>query len=219
LAGWNIGKGVGVMSAQIRILTVDDMPVYREGLGMIIATQPDMLHVAQASDSAEAIEEFRRHQPDVTLMERRLPSRSGIETMSTIRGEFPKAKIIMLASFDGDIEIQHALRAGALAYVLKSIEKKELLDIIRKVYSGRKCIPANIATKLAEHLGHENLTVRELDVLRLICNGLRNKQIAGDLGISETTVSFHIKNVVDKLQANDRTHAVTIALRRGLLHV
>jgi DNA-binding NarL/FixJ family response regulator len=204
---------------QIRILTVDDMPVYREGLGMIIATQPDMLNVAQASDSAEAIEEFRRHQPDVTLMDRRLPSCSGIETMATIRGEFPKAKIIMLATFDGDIEIQQALRAGALAYVLKSIEKNELLDIIRKVHNGRKCIPANIATRLAEHVGQESLTARELDVLRLICNGLRNKQIAGDLGISETTVSFHIKNVVDKLQANDRTHAVTVALRRGLLHV
>jgi DNA-binding NarL/FixJ family response regulator len=208
-----------MVSGQIRILTVDDMPVYREGLGMIIATQPDMLNVAQASDSAEAIKEFRRHQPDVTLIERRLPSCSGIETMSAIRGEFPKAKIIMLATFDGDIEIHQALRAGALAYVLKSIEKNELLDIIRKVHNGRKCIPANVATRLAEHLGHEDLTPRELDVLRLICNGLRNKQIAGDLGISETTVSFHIKNVVDKLQANDRTHAVTVALRRGLLHV
>jgi DNA-binding NarL/FixJ family response regulator len=206
------------MIGQIRILTVDDMPVYREGLERIIAGQPDMLNVAQASDSAQAIEAFRHHQPDVTLMDQRLPSATGIETMTAIRGEFPRAKFIMLTSFDGDIEIQKALRAGALAYVLKSIEKNELLDIIRKVHSGRKCIPANVATRLAEHLGHEELTTRELDVLRLICSGLRNKQIAGDLGISETTVSFHIKNVVDKLQANDRTHAVTVALRRGLLH-
>ena len=204
---------------QIRILTVDDMPVYREGLERIIAGQPDMLNVAQASDSAEAIVEFRRHQPDVTLMDQRLPSASGIETMATIRNEFPRAKFIMLTSFDGDIEIQHALRAGALAYVLKSIEKQELLDIIRKVHIGRKCIPANVAVRLAEHLGSEMLTGRELDVLRLIYTGLRNKQIASDLGISETTVSFHIKNVVEKLQANDRTHAVTVALRRGLLHV
>jgi DNA-binding NarL/FixJ family response regulator len=178
-----------------------------------------MLNVAQASDAAEAIAEYRRYQPDVTLMDRRLPSCSGIETMCTIRGEFPKAKIIMLATFDGDIEIQQALRAGALAYVLKSVAKTELLDIIRKVHSGRRCIPANIATRLAEHMGHEDLTARELDVLRLIGNGLRNKQIASDLGISETTVSFHIKNVVDKLEANDRTHAVTVALRRGLLHM
>jgi DNA-binding NarL/FixJ family response regulator len=207
------------MFGQITILTVDDMPVFREGLRTIIDVQPDMLNVARVSDSPQAIEEFRRHKPDITLMDQCLPSATGIETIATIRSEFPQAKIIMLTTFDGDVEIQQALRAGALAYVLKSIETQELLEIIRKVHTGRKCIPANIATKLAEHFGHENLTARELDVLHLIRNGLRNKQIAGDLGISETTVSFHIKNLVDKLQANDRTHAVTVALRRGLLHI
>jgi DNA-binding NarL/FixJ family response regulator len=207
------------MLEQITILTVDDMPFFREGLRTIIDVQPDMLNVARASDSAQAIEEFRRHQPDITLMDQCLPSATGIETMTTIRGEFPHAKFIMLTTFDGDIEIQHALRAGALAYVLKSIETQELLEIIRKVHTGRKCIPANIASKLVEHLGHEDLTARELDVLQLIRNGLRNKQIASELRISETTVSFHIKNLVDKLQANDRTHAVTVALRRGLLHM
>jgi DNA-binding NarL/FixJ family response regulator len=204
---------------QIKILTVDDHPVFRAGIDRIISSQADMLSVGQASDSAEAISEFRRHQPDVTLMDQRLPGRSGTDTVMAIRGEFPKAKIIILTTFDGDIEIQKALRAGALAYVLKNTPPFELLEIIRNVSLGRKCIQPDIAIRLAEYLGCEELTGRELEVLRLIRNGLRNKQIAGELEISETTVSFHIKNLVDKLQANDRTHAVTVALRRGLLQM
>jgi DNA-binding NarL/FixJ family response regulator len=178
-----------------------------------------MVSVALAADSNGAIEEFRRHQPDVTLMDQRLGGGSGTETMVAIRAEFPRAKVIMLSTFDGDIEIKQALQAGALAYVLKSTPRSKLLEIIRNVHSGSKCIPSDVAKKLAEHIGWEDLTGRELEVLRLVRNGLRNKQIASELSISETTVSFHIKNLVEKLQANDRTHAVTIALRRGLLRM
>lgn len=210
---------ISMISEQIRILTVDDHPVFREGLGTIISAQSDMCSVGHASDFLEAISEFRLNRPDVTLMDQRLPGLSGIDTMIAIRREFPNAKIIMLSSYDGDIEIRKALAAGALAYVLKRSPKQELLEIIRRVHCGRRCIPSEVASRLAEYIGFEQLTERELEVLQLIRNGLRNKQIAGELAISETTVSFHIKNLVDKLQANDRTHAVTVALRRGLLEM
>jgi DNA-binding NarL/FixJ family response regulator len=152
-------------------------------------------------------------------MDLRLPGRSGTEALVAIRHEFPKARVIMLTTSDGDAEIQLALKAGAAAYVLKSMPKNDLLGVIRSVHAGGRHIPAEVATRLAEHLGEETLTSRELEVLRLIRDGHRNKQIADELTISETTVNFHIKNLVDKLQANDRTHAVTIALRRGILHI
>jgi DNA-binding NarL/FixJ family response regulator len=203
----------------IRIMSVEDHPVFREGLCTVIGSQTDMLLVSQAANAVEAIAEFRRHRPDVTLMDLRLPGTNGTDALIAIRGEFPQARIIMLTTSDSDGEIQRALRAGAAAYLLKSMPKNELLAVIRSVHSGHRHVPPDVAARLAEHLGEENLTTRELEVLRLIRDGYRNKQIADQLAIAETTVNFHIKNLVDKLGANDRTHAVTIALRRGLLQI
>ena len=200
-------------------MTVEDHPIFRGGLETLISSQPDMELVAQAETADEAISEYRRLRPDVVLMDQRLPGATGTETLITIRKQSPNARIIMLTTSDSDGEIQRALRAGAAAYVFKSMPKNELLEIIRSVHSGRRHIPQEVAARLAEHLGEEDLTTRELEVLRLIQEGYRNKQIADQLAIAETTVNFHVKNLVDKLQANDRTHAVTIALRRGLLQI
>ena len=201
----------------IRVLSVEDHPVFRQGLATIIATESDMILVGQAANGVEAIAEYRRHRPDVTLMDLRLPGANGTDILIAIRGEFPEARIIMLSSSDSDGEIQRALRAGASGYVLKSMSQDELLAVIRSVHAGRRNVPPEVAAKLAEHLGEEDLSARELQVLQLIRDGRKNKQIADELAISENTVNFHIKNIVEKLGANDRTHAVTIAARRGLL--
>jgi DNA-binding NarL/FixJ family response regulator len=203
----------------LRILSVEDHPIFREGLSSIIGSQRDMVLVAQAMNAVQAVAEFRRHRPDVTLMDLRLPGADGTDALIAIRGEFPRAHIIILSTADTDGEIKRAMRAGASAYLFKSTPKDEMLRVIRSVHAGKRHVPPEVATRLAEHFGDDDPSERELEVLRLIRDGRRNKQIADQLAIAETTVNFHIKNLVDKLGANDRTHAVTIALRRGLLQI
>jgi DNA-binding NarL/FixJ family response regulator len=205
--------------ARIRIFSVDDHPLLREGIAAIINSQPDMLMVAQAATGSESVPLFRQHRPDITLMDLRLPDMSGIDALIAIRAEFHEARVIMLTTFEGDIEIQRALKAGARGYLLKSNPPKELVETIRQVHAGRKGIPQQIAAHLAEHVGDEALTEREVDVLRHIAGGNRNRDIAERLFISEETVKVHVKHIMEKLGASDRTQAVAIGVRRGIIEL
>jgi DNA-binding NarL/FixJ family response regulator len=205
--------------AGIRILTVDDHPLLREGIATIINNQPDMVLVSQAACGTDAIQQYREHRPDVTLMDLRLPDLSGIDAMIAIREEFADARIVMLTTFEGDVEIQRALEAGARGYVLKNMPPKELVDVIRQVHAGKKRIPAEVAGYLAEHMSDEDLTAREIDVLGQVAGGNRNRDIGEILFISEETVKVHIKHIMEKLGAKDRTQAITIALRRGIIRL
>jgi DNA-binding NarL/FixJ family response regulator len=205
--------------APIRILTIDDHPMLREGVGAMIKSQHDMELVAEASTAKEGVERFRQHRPDITLLDLRLPDMNGVDAMATIRTEFPDARIIVLTTFEGDVEIQRALEAGARGYLLKSMPPKELLDGIRQVHAGKKRIPPEIVAHLAEHLSDETLTAREVEVLQQLAGGNRNRDIAERLFISEETVKVHVKHVMEKLGASDRTEAVAIAIRRGIIQL
>jgi len=205
--------------ARIRILCVDDHPLLREGIAAIINNQPDMVLIAEASTGTEAIQKYKEHRPDVTLMDLRLPDMSGVDSLIAIRTDIPEARIIMLSTFEGDVEIQRALEAGARAYMLKNMPPKELVEVIRQVHAGKKRIPTEIAAHLAEHFSDDALTDREIDVLKHIAGGNRNRDIAERLFISEETVKVHIKHIMEKLGASDRTQAVAIAVRRGIIQL
>jgi DNA-binding NarL/FixJ family response regulator len=203
----------------IKVLSVDDHALLREGIAALVNAESDMNLVAEASNGQEAIAEFRRHRPDVTLMDLQMPAMNGIEATISIRCEFPSARIIVLTTYAGDVQMLRALRAGAQGFLLKGHVRRELLDTIRAVHAGQKRIPPEVATQLAEHAAEDELTSREIDVLRLIAAGNANKAIAGQLSIAEDTVKSHITNILAKLGANDRTHAVTMGLKRGIIEL
>lgn len=203
----------------IRILTVDDHPLLREGIAGVLAGEPDMELVGEASNGREAVAAFRACMPDVTLMDLQMPEVGGVEAIAQIRKEFPAARIIVLTTYSGDVQAVHALRAGAQGYLLKSSLRKELLDTIRAVMAGRRRVPPEVAVQIAEHSIDSDLTAREVEILKGVAAGNSNKMIAAQLSISEETVKTHMKSVLSKLGANDRTHAVTIGLKRGILSV
>ena len=201
----------------IRILTVDDHPLFRGGIAAILATQPDMNLVAEASTGREAIQQFRTHRPDITLMDLQMPDMNGLDALIAIRGEFPDARIIMLTTYTGDVQVLRAMQVGARAYLLKNLLDKELLQTIRAVHAGKKTLSAEASFELAEHATDEALTPAEVDVLRLIAAGNANKEIAAQLSITEETVKGRVKNILSKLGANDRTHAAMIGVKRGII--
>jgi DNA-binding NarL/FixJ family response regulator len=203
----------------IRVFSVDDHPLLREGISALVNSQPDMTLAGEAATGTDAIKLFKQLKPDVTLLDLRLPDMSGIDILIAIRSEFPEARIIMLTTFEGDVEIHRALQAGARGYLLKNMPPSELLDVIRQVHAGKKRIPAAIASQLAEHMSDETLTEREVEVLREVAGGNKNREIANKLFISEETVKVHVKHIMEKLGAADRTEAVTIGVRRGIIHL
>jgi DNA-binding NarL/FixJ family response regulator len=206
-----------VVSSPIRIMAVDDHPLLLQGLATIVGDQPDMLIVAQASNGREAIQQFRSHHPDVTLMDLQMPEMSGLDAMIAIRDEFPDANFIVLTTYSGDVQVLRAMKAGARGYLLKNLLHKELLATIRAVHAGKKTLSADASYALADHAGDDALTPGELDVLRLIAAGNANKQIAAQLSITEDTVKGRVKNILSKLGANDRTHAAMIGIKRGII--
>jgi DNA-binding NarL/FixJ family response regulator len=201
----------------IRILTVDDHPLFRNGIAALLATQADMLLVAEASNGREAIRQFRAHRPDVTLMDLQMPEMNGLDALMAIRGEFPEARVVMLTTYSGDVQVMRSMQVGARAYLLKNLLDKELLGTIRAVHSGKKALSAEASYELAEHATDEALTPAEVEVLRLIAAGNANKQIAAQLSVTEETVKGRVKNILAKLGANDRTHAAMIGVRRGII--
>ena len=203
----------------IRILTVDDHPVLREGIAAVLASEQDMVLVAEASNGREAVEQFRTHHPDVTLMDVQMPEVNGIDAIVKIREEFPDARIIVLTTYTGDAQAARAFKAGAYGYLLKNMVRKELIDTIRTVHAGKKRIPSEIAIEMAQHHSDDALTLREIEVLREVAAGNANKMVAQLLNISEETVKAHMRSILSKLAANDRTHAVTIAVKRGIIEI
>jgi len=203
----------------IRILTVDDHPMLREGIAAVLASEQDMILVAEASNGREAVEQFRAHRPDVTLMDVQMPEVNGIDAIIKIREEFPDARIIVLTTYTGDAQAARAFKAGAFGYLLKSMVRKELIDTIRTIHAGKKRIPPEIAIDMAQHHSDDALTLREIEVLREVAAGNANKMVAQLLNISEETVKAHMRSILSKLGANDRTHAVTIAVKRGIIEI
>jgi DNA-binding NarL/FixJ family response regulator len=210
-------SGAAKESSAIRVLVVDDHELLRQGIASLLGSEPDMQVVAEATTGREAIEQFRKHRPDVTLMDLQMPGMSGIDAITAIYGEFPDARIVVLTTYSGDVQAVRAIRAGARGYLLKSLLRNDLLETIRAVHAGKKRLTPEIAAELAEYVASDFLTPREIEVLRLIAGGNANKEIGAQLSVTEDTVKGHVKNILAKLCANDRTHALTIALKRGIL--
>lgn len=203
----------------IRVLTVDDHPIFRRGITSLLADHPDMQSIAEASSGLEAVSQFRTHMPDITLMDLQMPEMNGVDAILSIRGEFPEAKIIVLTTYSGDVQVLRALKAGARAYLLKATMHKDLVDMIRAVHAGKKALSPEASFELAEHATDDALTPSEIDVLRLIAAGNANKQIADMLSVAEETIKGRVKSILSKLNANDRTHAATIGLKRGIIEL